>query len=171
MNIPRVRYMPVLHFSTYIVSTRSIIPMIQHSTIIPIMQHSTISTSVDLSTIISPTLATKCHRGGKSTWPDRDSNPGPLAYRASTLTTELPSHTVDLWQFNKLRIDNVFSWNLTVQNWTVFISLYRSLYRYRVSVPIYSYPFDLYLSIYTTTSPREDYGQNDCASWEIREDE
>ena len=45
-----------------------------------------------------PTLATKCHRGGKSTWPDRDSNPGPLAYRASTLTTELPSNTVDLWQ-------------------------------------------------------------------------
>ena len=35
----------------------------------------------------------------KSTWPDRDSNPGPLAYRASTLTTELPSHTVDLRQF------------------------------------------------------------------------
>ena len=25
-----------------------------------------------------PTLATKCHRGGKSTWPNRDSNPGPL---------------------------------------------------------------------------------------------
>ena len=35
-----------------------------------------------------PTLATKCHRRGKSTWPDRDSNPGPLAYRVSTLTTE-----------------------------------------------------------------------------------
>ena len=33
----------------------------------------------------SPTLATKCHRGGKRTWPDRDSNPGSLAYRASTL--------------------------------------------------------------------------------------
>ena len=30
--------------------------------------------------------------GGKSTWPDRNSNPGPLAYRASSLTTELPSH-------------------------------------------------------------------------------
>ena len=41
----------------------------------------------------------KCHRGGKSTWSDRDSNPGPLAYRTSTLTTELPSHRVDLWQF------------------------------------------------------------------------
>ena len=44
-----------------------------------------------------PHWATKCHRGGKSTWPDRDSNSGPLAYRASTLTTELPSHTADLW--------------------------------------------------------------------------
>ena len=38
---------------------------------------------------------------------------------------------------NKLRINNEVSWNLTVQNWTVFISLYRSLYRYRVRVPIY----------------------------------
>ena len=27
----------------------------------------------------------ECHRGGKSTRPDRDSNPGPLACRASTL--------------------------------------------------------------------------------------
>ena len=44
-----------------------------------------------------PYWATKCHRGGISTWPDRDSNPGPLAYRASTLATELPSHMVDLW--------------------------------------------------------------------------
>ena len=35
----------------------------------------------------------------KKTWPDWDSNSGPLAYRASTLTTELASHTVDLWQF------------------------------------------------------------------------
>ena len=32
----------------------------------------------------------------KSTWLDQDSNPGPLADRASTLTTGLPSHTVDL---------------------------------------------------------------------------
>ena len=32
-----------------------------------------------------PTLATKCHRGGKIMWPDRDSNPGPLVYRAGTL--------------------------------------------------------------------------------------
>ena len=45
----------------------------------------------------TPTLADKCHRGGKSTWPDRESNPGPLVYRARTLTTELPSHTVDPW--------------------------------------------------------------------------
>ena len=34
--------------------------------------------------------------GGEKTWPDRDSNPGRLAYRASTLPTELPSHLVDL---------------------------------------------------------------------------
>ena len=27
---------------------------------------------------------------------------------------------------NKLRTNNEVSWNLTVQNWTVFISLYRS---------------------------------------------
>ena len=40
-----------------------------------------------------------CHRGGKSTWHDRDSNPGPPAHRASTLITELPSHMVDPWQF------------------------------------------------------------------------
>ena len=36
-------------------------------------------------------------QGRKSTWPDRDSNPGPLAYHASTLITELPSNAVDLW--------------------------------------------------------------------------
>ena len=42
-----------------------------------------------------PHWATKWHRGGQSTRPDRDSNPGTLAYRASTLTTELPSHTVE----------------------------------------------------------------------------
>ena len=29
--------------------------------------------------------ADKCHRGGKRTWPDRDSNPRSLAYRASKL--------------------------------------------------------------------------------------
>ena len=34
-----------------------------------------------------------------SSWPDRDSNPGPLAYRSSTLTTELPSHMVSQVQF------------------------------------------------------------------------
>ena len=33
-----------------------------------------------------------CHRGAKNTWPNRDSNPGPLAYCASTLTTEPPSN-------------------------------------------------------------------------------
>ena len=33
----------------------------------------------------------------KHTWPDQDSNAVPLAYRASTQTTELPSHTVSLW--------------------------------------------------------------------------
>ena len=32
-----------------------------------------------------PHWATKCHRGGNSTWPDRDSNPGHLAHHASTL--------------------------------------------------------------------------------------
>ena len=31
--------------------------------------------------------------------PIGDSNPGPLAYPASTVTTERPSHTVDLWQW------------------------------------------------------------------------
>ena len=41
-----------------------------------------------------------CHRGEKRTWPDQDSNPWPLAYGVSTLTTELPSYMVDLWQFN-----------------------------------------------------------------------
>ena len=35
-------------------------------------------------------------QGRKKSWPDRDSNPGPLAYRASTLPTELPSHLVVL---------------------------------------------------------------------------
>ena len=38
-------------------------------------------------------------RAGKKSWPDRDSNPGPLAYRASTLPTEIPSHIVVLWHF------------------------------------------------------------------------
>ena len=33
----------------------------------------------------------------KKSWPDRDSNPGPLAYRASTLPTELQNHLVVLW--------------------------------------------------------------------------
>ena len=55
---------------------------------------------------------------------------------------------------NKLRINNEVSWNLTVQNWTIFISLYRSLYRYRVRVPIYvtsSKPKKLVLGTYSTT--------------------
>ena len=38
----------------------------------------------------------KCHRQGKRTWPEGDSNPGSLPYRASTLTAELPSHTISL---------------------------------------------------------------------------
>ena len=42
-------FIPILQFSAYIVSTRGIIP---------IMQHSIISTSVDLSTSISPFLLT-----------------------------------------------------------------------------------------------------------------
>ena len=43
-------------------------------------------------------LAGKWHGGGNSTWPDRDSNPRPLAYHTSTLTIELPSLTIDPWQ-------------------------------------------------------------------------
>ena len=31
------------------------------------------------------TESPKCHRGGKRTWPDRDSDPGSLAYRANNL--------------------------------------------------------------------------------------
>ena len=48
----------------------------------------------------------QCHRQGKRTWPDRDSNPGSLAYRASTLTAELPSHTVSPLQFPPAEIDS-----------------------------------------------------------------
>ena len=40
----------------------------------------------------------KSHRGGKSTWPDLDSN---FSHTVQALTTELPSHTVDLWQIYK----------------------------------------------------------------------
>ena len=36
------------------------------------------------------------------TWPDHDSNPGPLEHYASTLTTELPSRMINLWQFPRL---------------------------------------------------------------------
>ena len=35
--------------------------------------------------------------GRKKSWPERDSNRRPLAYRASTLPTKLPSHLVVLW--------------------------------------------------------------------------
>ena len=41
-------------------------------------------------------MSSNCHRQGKGTWPDRDSNQGSLAYRAST---ELPSHMVSTLQF------------------------------------------------------------------------
>ena len=37
-------------------------------------------------------MATNCHREGKCKWPDRDSNPGHLAYRASTLITATEPH-------------------------------------------------------------------------------
>ena len=50
----------------------------------------------------------------------------------------IKSINYEIIQNNKLRINNEVSWNLTVQNWTVFINLYRSLYRYRVRVPIYT---------------------------------
>ena len=45
-------------------------------------------------------------QGRKKSWPDRDSNPGPLAYRASTLPTELPSHLVILWHVPPAYIDS-----------------------------------------------------------------
>ena len=51
-----------------------------------------------------PTLSHEMSQGREKSWPDRDSNPGPLAYRASTLHTELPSHMVVLWH---LHIRNV----------------------------------------------------------------
>ena len=43
-----------------------------------------------------PTLSHQMSQGMKKSRPDRDSNPGPLAHRAITLPTELPSHLVDL---------------------------------------------------------------------------
>ena len=43
-----------------------------------------------------------CHRGGKSTWPDRDSNPGPRADRSSTLSTDLPNRN-NFPQFDLIR--------------------------------------------------------------------
>ena len=36
----------------------------------------------------------KCHRGGKSTWPDRDSNPGPSAQKSNTLPRRYKSRFV-----------------------------------------------------------------------------
>ena len=41
-------------------------------------------------------LAECSHRGGKKLWQNPHRNPGPLAYCASTLPTELPSHLVVL---------------------------------------------------------------------------
>ena len=38
---------------------------------------------------MDPHQTTKCHRGRRMTWPDRDSNPGPLAYRANTLSLSI----------------------------------------------------------------------------------
>ena len=52
--------------------------------------------------LLAPTLATKCHREKKSRWPNWDLNPGTLAYSTSSLTTELPSHTVDLWHWSSV---------------------------------------------------------------------
>ena len=45
---------------------------------------------------MDPQLATKCHRGGKSTWPDRDTNPGSLSNCA--LSYSVLSYPADLWQ-------------------------------------------------------------------------
>ena len=41
-------------------------------------------------------------QGKKSRWPDWDLNPGTLTYSTSSLTTELPSHTVDLWHWSSV---------------------------------------------------------------------
>ena len=62
--------------------------------------------------------ATKCHRGEKSKWSDRDSNPGPL-----TLTTQLPSHTVDLWyKSNSLQDIRQNHWTMKYRSqWYTFI--------------------------------------------------
>ena len=57
------------------------------------------SMGVNLSSLLSITGEEKAHG------PNRYSNQGPLAYRASTLTTELPSHTVDLCQFPPAQLD------------------------------------------------------------------
>ena len=44
----------------------------------------------------NPTLNHQLLQGRKKWWPDRHLNPGPLAYCASTLPNELPSHLVIL---------------------------------------------------------------------------
>ena len=49
-----------------------------------------------------PKLSYQMSQGMKKSWPDRDSNPEPLAYRASILPTELPSHLVVLWHLEIL---------------------------------------------------------------------
>ena len=51
-----------------------------------------------------PTLSNQMSQGRKKSWPDRDSHPGPLAYRASTLPAELPSHLVVLGHMGDLNL-------------------------------------------------------------------
>ena len=67
-------------------------------------------------------------------------NPGTLAYHASTLTTELPSHTVDLWQLQYLFRVNHQNWmgnhcpaTCNVGNWT-------SVLRQQATILILCYP-------------------------------
>ena len=50
----------------------------------------------------------KCHRGGKGTWPDQDSNPGPLAYCASILPLSYRATCRhDMWQYFLLTVTYV----------------------------------------------------------------
>ena len=66
-----------------------------------------------------------CHRGLLKKTPcpsrgsNRDSNPMPLAYRASTLPTELPSHVVVLWHTVSKMRDHLMK-GLENKNITVF---------------------------------------------------
>ena len=87
---------------------------------------------------MDPHWATKCHRGEKSTWSDRDSNPGPLAHRASTLTTELPSHTVDLsHKSNSLQDIRQNHWTMKYRSqWHTFI-LRSNVVSYWLIIPKY----------------------------------